>query len=145
MYFNSDDILVIKNANSRLEHLKLIQESINQLKELGPELLNHKSNTHLPGADFEQLVQMIDEMQIDLLTYIDDYISNLALEKQTFKAIGNPNTNYQTFATVFENINKLSETNLYNLDILLKHFEPINRLLIDTKVKVVTLMEGINR
>ena len=49
---------------------------------------------------------------------------------------------YNSFFKVFDNINTLSQDNLYYLDAVLKHFEPLNGLLVDTKVKIVTLQEA---
>ncbi|MBS4455955.1 YkyA family protein [Tuanshanicoccus lijuaniae] len=141
-YFNQEDILVIKNTSLRLEHLTAMEKAAEELEKLMPELINGRKNNALPMKDFESIDKMIQSMKVDLTTYITDYRKNIALEKQTFHSIGNPKIDYNNFFKVFDNINKLSETNLYNLDRLLVHFEPINQLIVDTKVKVVTLLES---
>lgn len=140
-YFNHDEIQVITNINQRKEHLKAMSTAMDELLKLLPELESTRKNESLPVADFDRLKTMVTNLEIDLDTYVDNYFPNLDLETQTFKAIGNPNVDYSSFFKVFDNINKLSETNLYHLNALLKHFEPINSLLVDTKVKIVTLQE----
>ncbi|MBK0348427.1 YkyA family protein [Aerococcaceae bacterium zg-ZJ1578] len=141
-YFNQENLLVIQNSALRLEHLTNMEKAITEIERLMPELINGRKNNALPMNDFESLDKMIQSMKGDLSTYITDYRQNISLETQTFHSIGNPDIDYSNFFKVFDNINQLSETNLYNLDRLLVHFEPINQLIVDTKVKVVTLLES---
>lgn len=140
-YFNQDGIAVLQNVAKRKEHIESIDKSMKELKELVPELVNTSKNTALPGQDFSTIETMIQNLETDLTKYTTDYLKNLDLEFQTFRSIGNPETNFASFFKVFDNINLLSAENLFNLDIVLKHFEPLNSLLVDTKVRVITLLE----
>nr|WP_276933109.1 YkyA family protein [Globicatella sulfidifaciens] len=141
-YFNQDEILVMQNISQRKTHLNNMKDAMKELNSLVPELESAKKNQNLPTGDFDKLATMITNLQTDLTTYTDNYLPNLDLEAQTFQSIGNPNVNYNSFFKVFDNINTLSQDNLYYLDAVLKHFEPLNGLLVDTKVKIVTLKEA---
>ena len=141
-YFNQDEILVMQNISQRKTHLTNMNDAMKELNSLVPELESTKKNQNLPAGDFDKLVTMITNLQTDLTTYTDNYLPNLDLEAQTFQSIGNPNVDYNSFFKVFDNINTLSQDNLYYLDAVLKHFEPLNGLLVDTKVKIVTLQEA---
>ena len=141
-YFNQDDILVMQNISERKTHLNNMNDAMKELNNLVPELESTKKNQNLPSSDFDKLATMITNLQTDLSTYTDNYLPNLDLEAQTFQSIGNPNVDYNSFFKVFDNINTLSQDNLYYLDAVLKHFEPLNGLLVDTKVKIVTLQEA---
>lgn len=141
-YFNQDEILVMQNISQRKIHLTNMNDAMKELNSLVPELESTKKNQNLPAGDFDKLATMITNLQTDLTTYTDNYLPNLDLEAQTFQSIGNPNVDYNSFFKVFDNINTLSQDNLYYLDALLKHFEPLNGLLVDTKVKIVTLQEA---
>src|SRR5574344_885188 len=141
-YFNQDEILVMQNISQRKTHLTNMKDAMKELNSLVPELESTKKNKNLPVGDFDKLATMITNLQTDLTTYTDNYLPNLDLEAQTFQSIGNPNVDYNSFFKVFDNINTLSQDNLYYLDAVLKHFEPLNGLLVDTKVKIVTLQEA---
>ncbi|HFI0463854.1 TPA: YkyA family protein [Streptococcus suis] len=141
-YFTKDEALVIQNVDQRKLALETIEKALEELEGLKPELARIKEGSTLPTSDFGQINSMIDNLAIDLKTYLADYQTNLELERQTYQSIGNPETNYETFFQVFDNINILSETNLYNLDLVLKNFEPLNRLLVDTKIKIVTIIDN---
>lgn len=141
-YFNQDEILVMQNINQRKTHINNMNDAMKELNRLVPELESTKKNENLPTKDFDKLVTMVTNLETDLTAYKDTYLPNLDLEAQTFQSIGNPNVDYSSFFKVFDNINILSQDNLYYLDALLKHFEPINGLLVDTKVKIVTLQEA---
>lgn len=141
-YFNQDGILVMQNINERKTHLNNMNTAMTELSKLIPELESTKKNQNLPTGDFDKLATMVSNLETDLNSYTGNYLPNLELESQTFKSIGNPKVEYNSFFKVFDNVNLLSQDNLYYLDTLLKHFEPLNGLLVDTKVRLVTLQEA---
>lgn len=141
-YFTSDQALVLQNISLRHERLSTIKNTEKEILSLLQELETATQNTDLPVSDFTQIISLIQNFDIDLQTYINDYETNIQLEEQTFRSIANPSTNYASFFQVFDNVNTLYETNIYNLDQVLKHFEPINRLLVDTKVKLINIEES---
>lgn len=141
-YFNREDSLVLQNIQHRSTSIDTISKKLMALDELIPELENLMKYSQLPTEDFTTLIGSIHNLSTDLTTYLNTYQENLVLEKQTFQFIGNPEIDYNSFFDVFDNINQLAIINDYNLNTVLAKFEPINRLLVDIKVKLVTLEEN---
>lgn len=141
--FNNSDTLIAQNIQKRKEHVEALKVQVDELVELTPELETLMDAEVLPTSQFQQVNQMIDQLANDINYYIDNYESNLELESMTFKSIGHPETEYQSFFGVFDNINKISTYNLMNLDKVLGQFEPMNALLINIKVFLVNLQESM--
>lgn len=135
--FNANDSLVQVNIQNRKDHLTSITERINKLNELVAELENVKKSDTIPTAQIDQVITHLSNLSADLNVYIADYQDNLTEESITFKSIANPETDYNTFFGVFDNINTLSTENHINLDKILVHFEPLTSLLINLKVFLV--------
>lgn len=141
-YFSNDQALVLQNVSLRRDRITKIKETEQEIINLLSELETASRDTNLPVADLKQLISLIQNLDVDLQTYVTDYDQNIRLEEQTFRSIANTHTNYASFFQVFDNVNTLYETNIYNLDQVLKHFEAINRLLVDTKIKLVNLADS---
>ncbi|MGO4927565.1 YkyA family protein [Fundicoccus sp. Sow4_D5] len=135
--FNASDSLVQINIQNRKDHLTSITESISKLNELIAELENVKKSDAIPTAQIDQVITHLKDLSTDLNVYITDYHDNLTEESITFKSIANPETDYNTFFGVFDNVNTLSTENHINLDKILVHFEPLTSLLINLKVFLV--------
>lgn len=135
--FNANDSLIQVNIQNRKDHLTSITERISKLNELVAELENVKKSDTIPTAQIDQVITHLSNLSADLSVYIADYQDNLTEESITFKSIANPETDYNTFFGVFDNINTLSTENHINLDKILVHFEPLTSLLINLKVFLV--------
>lgn len=135
--FDASDSLVQVNIDNRKDHLTSIAESISKLNELINELENVKKSDAIPTAQIDQVITHLTNLSTDLNVYIADYQDNLTEESITFRSIANPETDYNTFFGVFDNINTLSIENYINLDKILVHFEPLTSLLINLKVFLV--------
>lgn len=135
--FNANDSLIQENIQNRKDHLTSITESVSKLNELITELENVKKSETIPTAQIDQVITYLTNLSADLEVYIADYQDNLTEEAITFKSIANPETDYNTFFGVFDNINTLSTENYINLDKILVHFEPLTSLLINLKVFLV--------
>lgn len=135
--FNANDSLIQENIQNRKDHLTSITESVSKLNELITELENVKKSETIPTAQIDQVITYLTNLSADLEVYIADYQDNLTEETITFKSIANPETDYNTFFGVFDNINTLSTENYINLDKILVHFEPLTSLLINLKVFLV--------
>lgn len=135
--FNANDSLIQENIKNRKDHLTSITESVSKLNELITELENVKKSETIPTAQIDQVITYLTNLSADLEVYIADYQDNLTEEAITFKSIANPETDYNTFFGVFDNINTLSTENYINLDKILVHFEPLTSLLINLKVFLV--------
>lgn len=140
--FNNPDTLVEQNIQNRKEHLDTLKVQVQELVDLTPELETLMDSNDLPTSQFQQVNQMINQLAVDINYYIENYQSNLELESMTFKSIAHPDTEYQSFFGVFDNINEISTYNLMNLDKVLGQFEPLNALLINIKVYLVNLQES---
>ena len=135
--FNANDSLIQENIQNRKDHLTSITESVSKLNELITELENVKKSETIPTAQIDQVITYLTNLSADLEVYIADYQDNLTEEAITFKSIANPETDYNTFFGVFDNINTLSTENYINLDKILVHFEPLTSLLNNLKVFLV--------
>lgn len=135
--FNLNDSQVQVNIQNRQTRLTIITETATKLSELAQELEQVKSSEAIPSDQFNQAITLINNLTTDLTVYVEHYQANLNEESMTFKSIANPETDYNTFFGVFDNINALAAENNINLDKLLVHFEPLNSLLVNLKVFLV--------
>lgn len=135
--FNLDDSQVQVNIQNRKARLTIIADTVTKLSELAQELEHVKDSDAVPTEQFNQAIHLIETLATDLSVYVDHYLENLTEESMTFKSIANPETDYNTFFGVFDNVNALAVENNINLDKLLVHFEPLNSLLVNLKVFLV--------
>lgn len=135
--FNLEDSQVQVNIQNRRARLTSIANTVTKLSELAQELEYVKDSDAVPTEQFDRAIQSIETLTTDLSVYVDHYEENLTEESATFKSIANPETDYNTFFGVFDNVNELAVENNINLDKLLVHFEPLNSLLVNLKVFLV--------
>lgn len=139
--FNLEDSQVQVNIQNRKARLTSIADTVTKLSELVQELEHVRDSDAVPTEQFNQAIQSIETLTTDLSVYVDHYLENLTEESETFKSIANPETDYNTFFGVFDNVNALAVENNINLDKLLVHFEPLNSLLVNLKVFLVNAQQ----
>lgn len=140
--FSSDDSPIQLNIQRRKEHLTKLGELNTELVELIEEVENQSNNTPLPIDQMNSQIGLLKGLSEELTTYITDYQANIETESIIYKALANPETNYETFFTVFDRVSTLHTTNNINLERILGYFEPINAQLINFKVYLANLQEG---
>lgn len=140
--FTAAENPVETNIASRRQLLNEIEENRNNLIDLLDEINEIPADDQLPMEQLERVVEYVENLSTDLDRYVSNYLDNLNTESITFKSIGNPDLDHESFFAVFDNVNQLSIENHINLDLLIAHFEPLNSLLINLKVYLVNITEA---
>lgn len=140
--FNKSDNPIMTNVANRNKLLDQLQKASDTIEELNEEMVSQLEKSDIPKDQTKEIVELVAAMKQDLNVYTSDYKKNLELEKQTYQSIANPDTNYDNFFGVFNNIDVIMTNNQMNLEKVLGYFEKINAHLIDFKVYLTNLKES---
>lgn len=140
--FSSSDAPIQQNIQRRKEHLNKLDEHRTDLLSLIEEVDNQIDNSPLPMDQMTSQIAQLNGLTEELSIYINDYLANLDTESIIYQSLANPETNYETFFSVFDRVAVLHTTNNINLERILGYFEPINAQLINFKVYLANLQEG---
>lgn len=140
--FLNEDSPIQQNIQRRKEHLSKLDEHKNDLLSLIDEVENQKDKTPLPTEQVNSHADQLKGLAEGLNVYINDYLENIDTESIIYKSLANPETNYESFFSVFDRVNVLHTTNNINLEQILGYFEPINAQLINFKVYLANLQEN---
>lgn len=148
---NEDDSLeLFSDSNSRVQQnvylrkgtIKQLQQSLDTILSLESELLALKNKRSIPENVLDAIHQEVNEMDEAMALFLSDYMNNLELEEKTFSSLASPESNFESFFKVIEDINILSTTNQINLDQAITHFEPLNTTLVNAKVELIHSLES---